>query len=128
MSGKEVIISDQLPPAKGPYSPGIRANGFVFLSGQGPIDAATGEVVRGDVGRQTRLVLENVRAVLAAAGSSLEKVVKTTVYLSDIGDFAAMNAVYAEFFPSDPPARTTIQAANLPLGIDVEIDAIALTG
>jgi 2-iminobutanoate/2-iminopropanoate deaminase len=127
MSEKEVILSDQLPPVKGPYSPAIRANGFVFVSGQGPIDAATGEVVRGDVGQQTRLVLENVRAILAAAGSSLEKVVKTTVYLSDIGDFAAMNAVYAEFFPSDPPARTTIQAANLPLGIDVEIDAIALT-
>ncbi len=127
MSEKEVIISDQLPPAKGPYSPAIRAHGFVFVSGQGPIDAATGEVVRGDVGQQTRLVLQNVSGVLAAAGSSLDTVVKTTVYLSDIGDFAAMNAVYAEFFPSDPPARTTIQAANLPLGIDVEIDAIALT-
>ena len=127
MSEKEVIVSDQLPPAKGPYSPAIRANGFVFVSGQGPIDAATGEVVRGDIRQQTHLVLENIRAILAAAGSSLEKVVKTTVYLSDIDNFAAMNAVYAEFFPSHPPARTTIEAANLPLGIDVEIDVIALT-
>ena len=125
MSEKEVIISDELPAPTGPYSPAIRAGGFVFVSGQGPIDPATGEVVKGDVQQQTRLVLENVHAILGAAGSSLDKVVKTNVYLSDIADFAAMNEVYATFFTAEPPARTTIQAAALPLGIDVEIDVIA---
>jgi len=126
MSEREVVISDELPAPKGPYSPAIRAGGFVFVSGQGPIDPATGEVVKGDVQQQTRLVLENVHAILGAAGSSLDKVVKTNVYLSDIADFAAMNEVYATFFTAEPPARTTIQAAALPLGIDVEIDVIAL--
>ncbi|MCJ7751576.1 MAG: Rid family detoxifying hydrolase [Armatimonadetes bacterium] len=126
MSEKEVIISDELPAPKGPYSPAIRAGGFVFVSGQGPIDPATGEVVKRDIQQQTRLVLENVRAILGAAGSSLDKVVKTNVYLSDIANFAAMNEVYATFFTAEPPARTTIQAAALPLGIDVEIDVIAL--
>ncbi len=126
MSEKEIIISDELPAPKGPYSPAIRAGGFVFVSGQGPNDPATGEVVKRDIQQQTRLVLENVRAILVAAGSSLEKVVKTNVYLSDIANFAAMNEVYATFFTAEPPARTTIQAAALPLGIDVEIDAIAL--
>ena len=126
MSEKEVIISDELPGPKGPYSPAIRAGGFVFVSGQGPIDPATGEVVKRDIQQQTKLVLENVRAILGAAGSSLDKVVKTNVYLSDIANFAAMNEVYATFFAAEPPARTTIQAAALPLGIDVEIDVIAL--
>jgi len=128
MSEKDAIISDELPAPKGPYSPAIRAGGFVFVSGQGPIDPATGEVVKRDVQQQTRLVLENVRAFLGAAGSSLDKVVKTNVYLSDIANFAAMNEVYATFFTAEPPARTTIQAAALPLGIDVEIDVIALAG
>ena len=126
MSEKDAIISDELPAPKGPYSPAIRADGFVFVSGQGPIDPATGEVVKSDVQQQTRLVLENIRAILGAAGSSLDKVVKTNVYLSDIANFAAMNEVYATFFTVEPPARTTIQAAALPLGIDVEIDVIAL--
>ena len=128
MSEKEVIISDELPAPKGPYSPAIRAGGFVFVSGQGPIDPATGEVVKRDVQQQTKLVLENVRAILGAAGSSLDKVVKTNVYLGDIANFADMNEVYATFFTAEPPARTTIQAAALPLGIDVEIDVIALAG
>ena len=126
MSEKDAIISDELPAPKGPYSPAIRAGGFVFVTGQGPIDPATGEVVKRDIQQQTRLVLENVRAILGAAGSSLDKVVKTNVYLSDIANFAAMNEVYATFFTAEPPARTTIQAAALPLGIDVEIDVIAL--
>jgi len=128
MSEKDAIISDELPAPKGPYSPAIRAGGFVFVSGQGPIDPATGEVVKRDIQQQTKLVLENVRAILGAAGSSLDKVVKTNVYLSDIANFAAMNEVYATFFTAEPPARTTIQAAALPLGIDVEIDVIALAG
>ena len=127
MSHKEVITSSELPAPKGPYSPAIRANGFVFVSGQGPIDIETGNLIKGDIAQQTTLVLENIRAILEAANSSLGNIVKTTVYLSDIENFAAMNTVYATYFPSEPPARTTIQAAQLPLGIDVEIDAIALT-
>jgi len=128
MAEKRAVESPELPPAKGPYSPAIVANGLVFVSGQGPIDPASGEVVRGDIQTQTTRVLENVRTTLIAAGSSLDKALKTTVYLSDIDDFAAMNEVYATFFTSVPPARTTIQAAALPLGIDVEIDVIALVG
>jgi 2-iminobutanoate/2-iminopropanoate deaminase len=127
MPDRETITSDRLPAPKGPYSPAIRANGVVYVSGQGPVDPATGEAALGPIGEQTRLVLENVRLVLEAAGSSLGNVVKTTCYLHDIQDFAAMNEVYATFFPNAPPARTTIEAANLPLGIGVEIDAIALT-
>ena len=123
---KDIITSADLPAPKGPYSPAIRANGFVFVSGQGPIDPKTGEVFRGDIKQQTRMVLGNIRAILEAAGSSMVKVVKSSVYLADIGDFAAMNEVYAAFFPSEPPARTTIQAAKLPLDIGVEIDVIAL--
>jgi 2-iminobutanoate/2-iminopropanoate deaminase len=123
---KDIIVSDQLPAPKGPYSPAVRANGFVFVSGQGPVDPKTGEVFRGDIRQQTRMVLESIRAILEAAGSSMAKVVKTNVYLADIANFTAMNEVYATFFPSEPPARTTIQAAKLPLNIGVEIDAIAL--
>jgi 2-iminobutanoate/2-iminopropanoate deaminase len=123
---KEIIASDELPPVKGPYSPAVRAGGFLFVSGQGPIDPASGEPSRGSIEEQTRLVFSNIKAILEAAGASLDRVVKTTVYLDDIQNFAAMNAVYATFFPADPPARTTIQAANLPLGIAVEIDVIAL--
>lgn len=127
MSERSAVTSGKLPAVKGPYSPAIRAGGFVFVSGQGPIDPKSGEPVKGPIEDQTRLVLENVRAILEAAGSSLDRVVKTTVYLADIQDFAAMNEVYATFFGDQPPARTTIQAANLPLGIGVEIEAIALT-
>lgn len=123
---RDIITSPHLPGSKGPYSPAVRANGFVFVSGQGPVDPNTGEAFRGDIEQQTRIVLENVRAILEAAGSSMQKVVKSNVYLADISDFAAMNEVYAAFFPSDPPARTTIQAAHLPLDIGVEIDVIAL--
>ncbi len=128
MADKEIVVSDKLPAPKGPYSPAVKAGGFVFVSGQGPVDPGTGEVLRGDIRSQTELVLSNVRAILEAAGSSLDRVVKTNVYLDRIEDFAAMNAVYATFFPENPPARTTIEAANLPLGIGVEIDVIALEG
>jgi 2-iminobutanoate/2-iminopropanoate deaminase len=122
---KPIIASPDLPAPNGPYSPAIRAAGLIFVSGQGPIDPASGEVHRGSIQDQTRLVLNNIKAVLQAAGSSLDRAVKTTVYLDDIQSFAAMNEVYATFFPTDPPARTTLQAANLPLGIAVEIDLIA---
>ena len=124
MAHKETIRSDKLPTPKGPYSQAVRAAGFIFVSGQGPI--RNGELVLGPIEEQTRLVLESIKAILEAAGSSLDKVAKTTVYLDDIQNFAAMNQVYASYFPDDPPARTTIQAANLPLGISVEIDVIAL--
>jgi 2-iminobutanoate/2-iminopropanoate deaminase len=99
---------------------------LVFVSGQGPVDPGTGEVLRGSVEQQTELALQNIRTILEEAGSSLDLVVKTNVYLDKIEDFAAMNGVYATFFPKDSPARTTIEAANLPLGIAVEIDVIAL--
>lgn len=128
MAGKEIIVSDRLPAPKGPYSPAVRANGFIFVSGQGPVDPGTGEVLRGTIQQQTEQVLSNIRMILEEAGSSLDLVVKTNVYLDQIEDFAAMNSVYATFFTKGPPARTTIEAANLPLGIGVEIDAIALTG
>jgi len=121
---KEIITSPNLPTPKGPYSPAVRAGAFIFVSGQGPLRG--GEAVLGTIEDQTRLVLENLKAVLEAAGSSLDRIVKTTVYLDDIHNFAAMNQVYASYFPTRPPARTTIQAANLPLGIAIEIDAIAL--
>ncbi len=126
MSNKEIVTSKDLPAPKGPYSPAVRAGGFIFVSGQGPIVPATGEVVKGSIEEQTKLVLENIKAILAAAGVGMEAVVKTNVYLADIEDFAAMNGVYATFFPENPPARTTIQAANLPLGIGVEIEAVAV--
>jgi len=126
MAGKEIIVSEKTPAPKGPYSPAVRAGSFIFVSGQGPVDAETGEVRLGDIKGQTRLVLSNIKLILEAAGASLEGVVKTNVYLADIGDFAAMNEVYATFFGESPPARTTIEAANLPLGIGVEIDVVAV--
>jgi 2-iminobutanoate/2-iminopropanoate deaminase len=128
MTDRDVITSEALPAPKGPYSPAIRAGAFVFVSGQGPVDPASGRIIKESIEQQTRLVLENVASILEAAGSSLDRVVKTNVYLSDIAGFAAMNEVYATFFPDRPPARTTIQAGALPLGIDVEIDVIALAG
>jgi len=128
MAKKEIIISDKLPAPKGPYSPAVRAGGFIFVSGQVPAHIATGEILQGSIGEQTELILRNIETILKTAGSNLARVVKTNVYLTDINDFAAMNKVYATFFAADPPARTTIAAANLPLGVGIEIDVVALEG
>jgi len=123
---KEVISTDKGPKALGPYSQAIKANGFIFTAGQGPIDPATGKVVEGDTARQTARTLDNLKAIVEAAGSSLDRAVKASVYLKDMNDFGAMNEVYARYFPQNPPARTTIQAARLPMDIRVEIDLVVL--
>jgi 2-iminobutanoate/2-iminopropanoate deaminase len=122
---KRILATNGAPQAIGPYSQAVVMDGWLFASGQIPLDPATGQMVAGDVAAQTRRVLENLKAVLAAGGSGLDRVVKTTVYLRDMNDFAAMNAVYAEFFAKDPPARATVQAARLPKDASVEIDLIA---
>ena len=123
---RTVISTELAPKAIGPYSQAIRANGFVFCAGQTPIDPAAGRLVEGDVAAQTRRVLQNLSAVLEASDASLAKVVKTTVFLTDMANFKAMNEVYAEFFPEHPPARSTVAVAGLPLGAQVEIECIAL--
>ena len=122
---KDIIATTNAPGAIGPYSQGIRANGFVFASGQIGLDPATGEFVKGGIVEQSRQALLNVKNVLEAAGSGLDKAVKTTVFLKDINDFAAMNAVYSEFFKTDCPARSAVQVAALPKGALVEIEVIA---
>ena len=123
---KQIIQTGRAPQAIGPYSQAIKANGFVFASGQIPIDPATGQFVAGGITEQTEQVMKNVAAVLEAAGSGLNRIVKTTVFLADMEEFAAMNEVYAKFFTSDPPARATVQAAGLPRNARVEIEVIAL--
>ncbi len=122
----EVISTDRAPGAIGPYSQAVKAGGLVFCSGQIPIDPATGDFVSGGVTEQTEQVLVNLKAVLAAAGADLGNVVKTTVFLSDMGEFAAMNEVYAKHFGENKPARATVQAARLPRDAKVEIDCIAV--
>jgi len=123
---KQVTATQNAPAAVGAYSQGIIANGFVFTAGQIPLIPGTSELREGGIEAQTRQVMNNIRAVLEAAGSGLDNVVKTTVFLADINDFAAFNAVYSEFFPEDPPARTTIQAGGLPIGALIEVEAVAL--
>jgi len=123
---KEIIATTKAPKAIGPYSQAVRANGFIFISGQIPIDPATDELLCGDIGQQTTRVLENLKAILEAAGSSLDRAVKVSVFLKDMGEFAAMNAVYAKYFPANPPARATVQVARLPRDVGVEIDIVAL--
>jgi len=123
---RDVISTKDAPQAIGPYSQAIRANGFVFVSGQIAIDPATQQVINGDIAAQTDRVLKNLSAILRAAGTGLEKVVRSTVFLKDMGDFGAMNEVYARYFTTAPPARSTVQAARLPKDVLVEIDVIAL--
>lgn len=125
---KDVISTGQAPRAIGPYSQAIRANGLVFVSGQVAFDPATGFIVEGGVTNQTARVMENLKAVLEAAGSSLDKVVKTTVYLKSMEDYGKMNEIYGRYFTKDPPARSTIEVARLPRDVRVEIDIIALAG
>jgi 2-iminobutanoate/2-iminopropanoate deaminase len=122
---KQIITSNQAPAAVGPYSQAVAAGPFVFCSGQIPLNQA-GELVQGDIVVQTVQVLENLKVVLAAAGLTLGHVVKTTVFLADLADFAEMNRVYAEYFTEHPPARSTIQVAGLPKGASVEIEAVAI--
>ena len=122
----ETVATDRGPKAIGPYSQAVRANGFVFLSGQIALDPQTQHIVEGGIVVQTERVLENLKAIVEAAGSSMQRVVKTTVSLADMNDFAAMNEVYARYFTSHPPARSTVQAARLPRDVRVEIDLIAL--
>jgi 2-iminobutanoate/2-iminopropanoate deaminase len=123
---KEVVTAQSAPKAIGPYSVGIRAFPWVFCSGQAGLDPETGELVPGGIEAETRQTITNLKNVLESAGSSLDEVVKTTVFLRDMADFSRMNAVYAKFFTGTPPARSTIQAAALPKGAAVEIEAIAL--
>jgi 2-iminobutanoate/2-iminopropanoate deaminase len=123
---KEIISAPNAPKPSGPYSPGIRQNGFVFLSGQVPLDPQTGQLVTGPIEAQTARVIENLQAVLAGAGLSLHDVVKTTVFLKNMDDFSRMNEAYGKFFPTNPPARTTVEVARLPRDVHIEIEAIAI--
>ncbi len=125
---KRIISTDRAPKAIGPYSQAVISGELAFLCGQGPIDPATGRVVEGDITAQTERVLQNLGAVLEASGSALARVLKVTVFLADLNDFQKMNQVYSRYFPVDPPARTTVEAARLPLDTLVEIDAIAAVG
>ena len=123
---REVIATNDAPKAIGPYSQAIKAGGFVFASGQIALDPATGKLIEGDIAAQTERVLKNLSAVLAKAGSGMDRVVKTTVFLKNLSDFPAMNEAYAKFFVSTPPARSTVQVAGLPKDALLEIDVVAL--
>lgn len=123
---KNIVVTDQAPQPIGPYSAAVRAGNVVFTAGQIGLDPATGQVVPGGIQAETRRVMLNLQAILEAAGASLDQVVKTTVFLRDMADFSEMNAIYGEFFGGDFPARSTVQAARLPKGVAVEIEAIAV--
>lgn len=123
---REVVSTEHGPKAIGPYSQAVKANGFVFTAGQVALDPATGSVVGTEIKAQTERVMENLKGIVEAAGSSLHKVVKTTVFLKDMNDFAAMNEVYARYFPAAPPARSTVEVSRLPKDVRVEIEVVAL--
>ena len=123
---KEVVATDKGPKAIGPYSQAIKANGFIHTAGQIPLDPATGQIVAGDIAQQTKRVLDNLKAIVEAAGSSMDKTVKATVYLKDMNDFTAMNEVYGQYFSKNPPARSTVEVSRLPKDATVEIDLVVL--
>jgi 2-iminobutanoate/2-iminopropanoate deaminase len=125
---KQVIHSSDAPQAIGPYSQAVRVGNLVFLSGQIPLDPASGNIVDGDIVVQTRRVMDNLGAVLRAAGASFAEVVKSTIFMADLGHFSKMNEVYGSYFPSEPPARATVQVGALPRGVLIEIDMIAHVG
>ncbi len=125
---RHALSTDRAPAAIGPYSQAVRSGGHVFLSGQIPLDPATGELVAGEIGAEARRVFDNLRAVCEAAGASLDEVVRVGIYLTDLSDFAAVNAVMAEYFAAPYPARSTIQVSGLPRGARVEVDAILAVG
>jgi 2-iminobutanoate/2-iminopropanoate deaminase len=121
----KIIQSTDAPKAIGPYSQGVEANGLVFVSGQIPLDPKTGNLVTGDIKEQTKRVMENGKAILAAAGCGMDRVVKATIYLRSIDDFAAVNEIYGRYFPAEPPARATVEVSRLPKDVSIEIDFIA---
>jgi 2-iminobutanoate/2-iminopropanoate deaminase len=123
---KEIVATDRGPKAIGPYSQAVKANGLVFVSGQIAIDPQTQQIVPGDIAQQTARVMENLKGIVEAAGSSMGEVVKTSVFLADMNDFAAMNEVYGRYFASSPPARATVQVSRLPKDVRLEIELIAL--
>lgn len=125
---KEPTYTERAPKAIGPYSQAVKAGGFLFVSGQIPVDPATNKVVEGDSAAQTERVLRNIRAILEDSGATLEEVVKTTIFLVDMNDFAQVNEVYGTYFPMEPPARATVQVGRLPKDVRVEIEAIAWMG
>ena len=125
-AGRRIVRTSNAPTAVGPYSQAVRAGTFLFTSGQIPLDPRTGRLEQGSIDVQTRRVMDNLRAVLAEGGADFADVVKTTVYLTDLADFSAMNTVYATYFTSDPPARSTVEVRALPLGARVEIDMVAV--
>jgi len=124
--GKKVIQTNKAPQAIGPYSQAIQAGNFLFLSGQIPLDQNTGELVKGDIGQQTQRVLENIKGILESQGLRMENVVKTTIFLKDIANFSQVNEVYATYFASSPPARSTVEVSKLPRNAEIEIEAIAV--
>ncbi len=123
---KKVVHTEKAPKAIGPYSQAIQAGPFLFVSGQVPIDPSTGELVAGDIRQQTRQVLENIKNILGSRGLAMEQVVKTTLFLKDMGNFSQVNEVYATYFQAEPPARSTVEVAKLPRNVDIEIEAIAI--
>ena len=125
---RKIIKTTDAPQAIGPYSQAVQAGGFVFVSGQIPIEPKTGNVVQADIKAQTKLVMENAKAILAAAGYGMQDVIKSTIFLKDIADFAAVNEVYGGYFTSDPPARATVEVSRLPKDVAIEIDFIAWKG
>ena len=125
---KEIISTDKAPAAIGPYSQGVKAGGFLFFSGQIPLDPASGAVCTGDIAAQTELVMNNIAALLTAAGVDFGSIVKTTIFLTDLADFAIVNGIYGRRFPQAPPARSTVEVKALPRGVAIEIEVIAVAG